>query len=31
MIEFDFGDSEKTVYFAIQIENEGKKGRWFRR
>jgi hypothetical protein len=34
VIDFDFGDSGKTVYFAVQIENEGKKGpgdRWFRR
>jgi hypothetical protein len=28
VIEFDFGDSGKTVYFAVQIENEGKKGPW---
>jgi hypothetical protein len=31
VIEFDFGDSGKTAYFAVQIENEGKKGcggRW---
>jgi hypothetical protein len=28
LIEFDFGDSGKTVYFAVQIENEGKKGPW---
>ena len=26
--EFDFGDSGKTAYFAVQIENEGKKGPW---
>jgi hypothetical protein len=25
VIEFDFGDSGKTAYFSIQIENEGKK------
>jgi hypothetical protein len=28
LIEFEFGDSGKTVYFAVQIENEGKKGPW---
>jgi hypothetical protein len=28
VIEFDYGDSGKTAYFAIQIENEGKKGPW---
>jgi hypothetical protein len=28
LIEFDFGDSGKTAYFAVQIENEGKKGPW---
>jgi hypothetical protein len=28
VIEFDFGDSGKTAYFAVQIENEGKKGSW---
>jgi hypothetical protein len=27
-IEFDFGDSGKTAFFAVQIENEGKKGPW---
>jgi hypothetical protein len=26
VIEFEFGDSGKTAYFAVQIENEGKKG-----
>jgi hypothetical protein len=30
VIEFDFGDSGKTVYFAVQIKNEGKKGHWYR-
>jgi hypothetical protein len=30
VIEFDFGDSGKTVYFAVQIENDGKKGPWGR-
>jgi hypothetical protein len=28
LIEFDFGDSGKTVYFAVQVENGGKKGPW---
>jgi hypothetical protein len=28
VIEFDFGDSGKTAHFAVQIENEGKKGPW---
>jgi hypothetical protein len=28
IIEFDFGNSGKTAYFAVQIENEGKKGPW---
>jgi hypothetical protein len=28
VIEFEFGDSGKTVFFAVQIENEGKKGPW---
>ena len=28
VIEFDFEDSGKTAYFAVQIENEGKKGPW---
>ncbi|GHV89010.1 hypothetical protein AGMMS50267_13700 [Spirochaetia bacterium] len=28
VIEFDFGDSGKTAWFAVQIENEGKKGPW---
>jgi hypothetical protein len=23
-----FGDSGKTAYFGVQIENEGKKGPW---
>jgi hypothetical protein len=26
--EFDIGDSGKTAYFAVQIENESKKGPW---
>jgi hypothetical protein len=28
VIEFDFGGSGKTAYFAVQIENEGKKDPW---
>jgi hypothetical protein len=28
VMEFDFGDSGKTAWFAVQIENEGKKGSW---
>jgi hypothetical protein len=28
LIEFDFDASGKTAYFAVQIENEGKKGPW---
>jgi hypothetical protein len=28
LIEFDFGDSGKTAWFAVQVENEGKKGPW---
>jgi hypothetical protein len=28
VIEFGFGDSGKTAYFAVQIENEEKKGPW---
>jgi hypothetical protein len=28
MIEFAFGDSGKTAWFAVQIENEGLKGPW---
>jgi hypothetical protein len=28
VIEFDVGDCGKTAYFAVQIENEGKKGSW---
>jgi hypothetical protein len=28
LIEFGFGDSGKIVYFAVQIENDGKKGPW---
>jgi hypothetical protein len=28
VIEFEFGDSGKTCYMAVQIENEGRKGPW---
>jgi len=28
LIRFDFNDSRKFVYIAVQIENEGKKGPW---
>jgi hypothetical protein len=28
LIEFDYGDSGKTAYFAVQVENGGKKGPW---
>jgi hypothetical protein len=28
LIEFTFDDSGKTAYFAVQIENDGKKGPW---
>ncbi|MDR1491359.1 MAG: hypothetical protein LBT05_01360 [Planctomycetaceae bacterium] len=28
VIEFEFSDSGKTAYFAVQIENDGKKGPW---
>jgi hypothetical protein len=28
VIEFEFGDSGKTAWFAVQIENEGRKGPW---
>jgi hypothetical protein len=28
VIAFDYGDSGKTAYFAVQIENDGKKGEW---
>jgi hypothetical protein len=28
VIEFGFGESGKTAYFAVQIENDGKKGPW---
>jgi hypothetical protein len=28
VMEFEFGDSGKTAFFAVQIENDGKKGPW---
>jgi hypothetical protein len=28
LIEFEFGDSGSTAYFAVQVENDGKKGGW---
>jgi hypothetical protein len=28
LIEFGFGDSGKTAWFAVQVENDGKKGPW---
>jgi hypothetical protein len=28
LVEFGFGDSGKTAYFAVQVENDGKKGPW---
>jgi hypothetical protein len=28
IIEFDFGDSGKTAFFVVQIENGSKKGPW---
>jgi hypothetical protein len=28
VIEFSFGDSGKTAWFAVQIENDGRKGPW---
>jgi hypothetical protein len=28
VIEFGFNDSGSTVFFAVQVENEGKKGPW---
>ena len=28
VIEFEFGDSGKTAWFAVQVENDGKKGNW---
>jgi hypothetical protein len=28
VIAFDYADSGKTAYFAVQIENDGKKGEW---
>jgi hypothetical protein len=28
LIDFEYGDSGKTAYFAVQVENDGKKGPW---
>jgi hypothetical protein len=28
VIEFEYTDSGKTAYFAVQVENDGKKGSW---
>jgi hypothetical protein len=28
VVQFDFGDSGKTVYIAVQVENNGRKGPW---
>jgi hypothetical protein len=28
VIEFDYNYSGKTAYFAVQVENGGKKGPW---
>jgi hypothetical protein len=28
VLEFNYGDSGKTAYFAVQLENDGKKGPW---
>jgi hypothetical protein len=28
VVEFGYGDSGKTAHFAVQIENDGKKGGW---
>jgi hypothetical protein len=28
LITFDYGDSGKTAYFAVKIENGGKQGTW---
>ena len=28
LIDFEFGDSGKTAYFAVQVENQKKKGPW---
>jgi hypothetical protein len=31
VMEFEFDDSGKTAYFAVQAENNGKKCPWYRR
>jgi hypothetical protein len=28
VLQFNYGDSGKTAYMAVQIENGGKKGPW---
>jgi hypothetical protein len=28
VLKFDYGDSGKTVYMAVQLENDGRKGEW---
>jgi hypothetical protein len=28
VVVFDYEDSGKTAYFAVQVENDGKKGPW---
>jgi hypothetical protein len=28
LIEFEFGDSGRTVYFVVQLENDDKKEAW---
>jgi hypothetical protein len=28
LVPFDYGDSGKTAYFAVQVENGGKQGQW---
>ena len=28
LVEFEYRDSGKAVYFAVQVENDGKKGPW---
>jgi hypothetical protein len=28
VVEFDYDDSGKTAYLAVQVENGGKKGTW---
>jgi hypothetical protein len=28
IVDFEFGDSGKTAFFAVQLENDGRKGPW---